>query len=599
MAASCASASWTGARLGSRAPARARPAPAPPRARPVASRAARAQAANPGGHNHRPPSPTRTKPSGGPRPGSPTRAPARAVETPATARAGTPTGGRTSSGVALPGSRARASGDGPARSRAGSRATPGTPAGSREASKARDARDAARQKKASASSSTNAGFQRTSWYGAVSEFAPPVSGKLGVTGANSGTALAATPDGTGTGSPEQGANPSKPQRRGPGPGGGGVVANPAVVKQGSGSNPASTGADPTSPERSRIASKPSASADRGFAEPGADGSKNPVSELSLPRQSSENAKKSSGNGKKKGALTRLLRTPLSGGVLNSMKDADLPSVAVAARNLMELADYADLSTIMSDMNHRRSGYPFASTVDFATDADGYPVFCLTPLAMHTRNLAYNARASLTVKMNGWGGLANARVTIFGDVHRLPAEYQASANEIFKAKYAARKEASDLEDRWGDYTFYRMNNVIDVYFVGGFGTLNWVDLKEYRDAAPDKIVTPGAGHSVLDTLSELNTKYGPKLAKSGAVLGNSIAPNEAVGEAKAAFESVRVDDLWIISIDKMGIDVRVRLDGVSQVRRINFMGCVETFEDACEALDAIVAGEVWEGGNCDE
>ena len=37
---------------------------------------------------------------------------------------------------------------------------------------------------------------------------------------------------------------------------------------------------------------------------------------------------------------------------------------------MELADYADLSTIMSNMNHRRAGYPFASTVDFATDADG-------------------------------------------------------------------------------------------------------------------------------------------------------------------------------------------------------------------------------------
>lgn len=183
-----------------------------------------------------------------------------------------------------------------------------------------------------------------------------------------------------------------------------------------------------------------------------------------------------------------------------MKDADLPSVAVAARNLMELADYADLSTIMSNMNHRRSGYPFASTVDFATDADGHPIFCLTPLAMHTRNLAYNSRASLTVKMNGWGGLANARVTIFGDVQRLPPEYQAAANEVFKAKYEARKEDIDLEDRWGDYTFYRMNNVIDVYFVGGFGTLNWVDLKEYRDATPDKIVTPASGSSVLDTLA---------------------------------------------------------------------------------------------------
>jgi len=383
------------------------------------------------------------------------------------------------------------------------------------------------------------------------------------------------------------------------------VNNPAVVKQGSGSNPTKDASTPSSSETS-ISKKPSPAMktpppSKPFKEPS---SSDKAIELSLPRQSevasSNNSsadKDSIESGKKKGSLTRLLRTPLSGGVLNSMKDADLPSVAVAARNLMELADYADLSTIMSNMNHRRTGYPFASTVDFATDGDGYPVFCLTPLAMHTRNLAYNSRASLTVKMNGWGGLANARVTIFGDVHRLPPEYQTSANEIFKAKYAARKEESDLDDRWGDYTFYRMNKVIDVYFVGGFGTLNWVDLNEYRSATPDKIVTPGAGHSVLDTLSELNTKYGGLLAKSGAVLGNSIAPNETAEEAANLFHEVRVDDLWIISIDRMGIDVRVRLDGISQVRRINFMGCVETYSDACEALDAIVKGEVWQGGEC--
>ena len=56
MAASCASASWTGARLGSRAPRARAPRP-PPRARPVASRAARAQAANPGGTTTAPPRP--------------------------------------------------------------------------------------------------------------------------------------------------------------------------------------------------------------------------------------------------------------------------------------------------------------------------------------------------------------------------------------------------------------------------------------------------------------------------------------------------------------------------------------------------------------
>jgi putative heme iron utilization protein len=574
MAASCASASWTGVRLGSRAPARARPATGTAPARPVVSRGARAQAANPGGHNHRPSSPTRTKPSGGPRPGSPMHN-ARAVETPATARAGTATGGRTSSGVSN--ESGTLSGAAKPLSSAAGAGTPATPSAREGPTGASSV--SRRNKRSALKASTNAGFQRTSWYGAVSE-ATPVKSKGSID--RSTFRLAATPD---AGS-------------GPGPGGGGVVVNPAVVKQGSGSNPAG-GADASlkSAQNSGAAKKdasPNSTNAKPFAEP-----PKPSGELSLPRQSADAKEtfnsREEGKSGRKGALTRLLRTPLSGGVLNSMKDADLPSVAVAARNLMELADYADLSTIMSNMNHRRSGYPFASTVDFATDNDGYPVFCLTPLAMHTRNLAYNSRASLTVKMNGWGGLANARVTIFGDVHRLPAEYQASANEIFKAKYAARKEASDLEDRWGDYTFYRMNNVIDVYFVGGFGTLNWVDLKEYRDAVPDKIVTPGAGHSVLDTLSELNTEYGAKLAKSGAVLGNSIAPNEAAGD----FDAVRVDDLWIISIDKRGIDVRVRLDGVSQVRRINFMGCVETFQDACEALDAIVAGKVWEGGNCEE
>ena len=190
-------------------------------------------------------------------------------------------------------------------------------------------------------------------------------------------------------------------------------------------------------------------------------------------------------------------------------------------------------------------------------------------------------------------LANARVTIFGDVHRLPDEYQGAANEVFKAKYEARKEEVDLEDRWGDYTFYRMNNIIDVYFVGGFGTLNWVNLDEYKNAKPDNIVTPSEGSSVLDTLAELNTRYGVKLATSGAV-DDSIGPNESVLSEKA-----KVDDVWIISIDKRGVDVRVRVDGLSQVRRLQFQGCVDTFNDACDAVEALIAGTVWGGGPCED
>ena len=155
--------------------------------------------------------------------------------------------------------------------------------------------------------------------------------------------------------------------------------------------------------------------------------------LDLPLQSA--------SARKRVGRTRLLRTPMAGGE-SRHQGYNLPSMATAARNLMELADYGDLSTKMSDMHHRRAGYPFGSTVDFATDAAGHPIFCLASLAIHTRNITADGRCSLTVKMSGWGGLANARVTIFGDVERLPkGEYQTAANEIFKAKYQGARKPS--------------------------------------------------------------------------------------------------------------------------------------------------------------
>ena len=70
----------------------------------------------------------------------------------------------------------------------------------------------------------------------------------------------------------------------------------------------------------------------------------------------------------------LHRTPLSGGVQNATLRCDLPSPAVAVRNLVEQAQYAHLCTIMCGMHHRRAGYPFGSLVDFAADGAGHPIF---------------------------------------------------------------------------------------------------------------------------------------------------------------------------------------------------------------------------------
>ena len=39
------------------------------------------------------------------------------------------------------------------------------------------------------------------------------------------------------------------------------------------------------------------------------------------------------------------------------------------------------------------------------------------------------RCSLVVQMPGWTGMANARVTIFGDVYQLPPEMHEAAREV--------------------------------------------------------------------------------------------------------------------------------------------------------------------------
>ena len=40
---------------------------------------------------------------------------------------------------------------------------------------------------------------------------------------------------------------------------------------------------------------------------------------------------------------------------------------------------------------------------------------------------------------------------------------------------------------GNSLFFRMHKISDIYFVGGFGTIQWVDVAEYIDTQPDAVV----------------------------------------------------------------------------------------------------------------
>lgn len=257
----------------------------------------------------------------------------------------------------------------------------------------------------------------------------------------------------------------------------------------------------------------------------------------------------------------LFRTPISGGVQSATSSHGLPPPSLAVRNLMEQARFAHLCTVMSRMHHRRWGYPFGSLVDFAADSLGHPIFSLSPLAIHTRNLLADPRCTLVVQIPGWSGLSNARVTIFGDVYPLPTEQQEWAHKQYTAKHQ-----QGATQQWGNFYYYRMESISDVYFIGGFGTVAWVDVKEFEDAQPDIIAANGAER----TLKELNARFSRPLRDLLSV------------------ES-EVDDAALISIDSKGIDIRVRQGAQFNIQRLSFeVGhAIETLNQAETAVEKLL------------
>jgi heme iron utilization protein len=97
------------------------------------------------------------------------------------------------------------------------------------------------------------------------------------------------------------------------------------------------------------------------------------------------------------------------------------------------------------------------------------------MAMHTQNLQADPRASLLVTQNDAGGdpLGASRVTLVGNVLPMPESEVPEARKLYLQRYVNSKYWVDFED----FSFYRMD-VVDVYYVGGFGVMGWVSASEY-------------------------------------------------------------------------------------------------------------------------
>ncbi|CAD7702939.1 unnamed protein product [Ostreobium quekettii] len=259
-------------------------------------------------------------------------------------------------------------------------------------------------------------------------------------------------------------------------------------------------------------------------------------------------------------MSSLRGGPLACGVKTATTKFDLPSPQLAARNLVEAAESAQLCSIMSNMHHRRAGCPFGTEVAFATDGAGCPVIQLSPLAIPTRNILENSCCSLVVNMQGWAGLSNARVTLFGDVYQLPPGMHQAARELFQLRNNGQEKYVT-----GNTLYFRMHHIKDIFFVGGFGTVQWIDVADYLACKPDEIVV----NSNQDMMHFLNDSCKEDLQKMFSSEGSPV------------------DEAAVIAIDALGADVRIRSGSGFAVLRVGFDAKVTSIQEAIQAVKRAV------------
>lgn len=218
-----------------------------------------------------------------------------------------------------------------------------------------------------------------------------------------------------------------------------------------------------------------------------------------------------------------------------------PPFAERARTLAHIGRIGSLST----HSRKQPGFPFGSVMPYAVDRRGRPIFLISTMAMHTQNLQMDSRASVLITQPDSTGdpLGASRVTLLGAVNLVPESELAETRELYLKGYPNSRHWVDFED----FAFYRME-LVDVYYVGGFGVMGWVAASEYEQAHPDPLAD-----SAAEIIRHMNTDH------AGALV--SLARFYAGIEAQEAA---------MTSVDRLGFHVRLRTSDGMKGARIAFL-----------------------------
>jgi len=134
------------------------------------------------------------------------------------------------------------------------------------------------------------------------------------------------------------------------------------------------------------------------------------------------------------------------------------------------------SGALATQSRHLPGYPFATALPFATDERHQPVFLVSALAEHTKNLLADARASLMVANSAQVNLlAAARMTLVGDAERIDASPELAA------RFVRYQPDAEQYLSLGDFAFFRLN-VKTVRYIAGFARMGWIEEADWGDGA---------------------------------------------------------------------------------------------------------------------
>jgi hypothetical protein len=110
------------------------------------------------------------------------------------------------------------------------------------------------------------------------------------------------------------------------------------------------------------------------------------------------------------------------------------------------------------------------------------------------------------------------------------------------------------------------DVMDVYYVGGFGVMGWVSASEYSDGQPDPLADTAAA-----IIEHMNTDHG-----------------DALTLLARTFAGVESQEATMTSVDRLGFHVRLKTSDGMRGARIAFSREVGSAAEARTVLVEMVA-----------